>query len=293
MGFYRRNRSLFLVLLGAGLMATSLFWEYVRMKPDYRYLVDPWALRGFETTQGLVICAIGVAIMVLAVPLSLRLMKEGLVEAILVAAAATAFATLLPVFAGAPDQQVGGFLLWALAVLTGLAAVAVVRRFLPADLARSLRRLAHIGVLAAVTVFAALAVYRPLFGDRAVPLWALVLVFMVTVDVLAIARVPYELASYRLLLNIALLGWIIALVCAGAVRSTLFRLQYDRMGIVAEYRDIQITSGVLIAWVGGLLAFLGAVALWARRRDQMEEHSRAGAQMAVAELSATEEEQAV
>jgi hypothetical protein len=293
LGFYRRNRSLFLVLLGSGLMATSLFWEYVRMKPDYRYLVDPWALRGFETTQGLVICAIGVAIMALAVPLSLRLMKEGLVGAILVAAAATAFATLLPVFAGAPDQRVGGLLLWALAVLTGLAAVAVVRRFLPAGLARSLRRLTLVGVLTAVAVFAALAVYRPLFADRAVPLWALVLIFMVTVDVLAIARVPYELASYRLLLNIALLGWIIALVCAGAVRSTLFRLQYDRMGLAAEYRDIQITSGVLIAWVGGLLAFTGAVALWAHRRDELEEHSRAGQQLAVAELSAAEQEQAV
>jgi hypothetical protein len=293
LGFYKRNRSLFLVVLGAGLMATSMFWEYARMKPDYRYLVNPWSLRGFETTQGLVICAIGLAVMALAVPLSLRLLKGGLVESILVAGAVTAFGTLVPVFAGAPDQQVGGFLLWALALLTGLAAVAVVKRFLPADLTRSLRRLINIGVLAAVVVAAALGVYRPLFGDTAVPAWALVLVFMLTIDVLAIARVPYELASYRLLLNVTLLGWIVALVCAGAVRSTLFRLQTDNMGVPAEYRDIQITSGVLIAWVGGLLAFVGAVALWAHRRDELEEHSRAGRQLAVADLSATELEEAV
>ena len=71
MGFYKRNRSLFLIVLGTGLMAASVLWEYVRMKPDYRYLVEPWSIRGYETTQGWVIFAAAAAVLLLAVPLSL------------------------------------------------------------------------------------------------------------------------------------------------------------------------------------------------------------------------------
>ncbi len=101
------------------------------------------------------------------------------------------------------------------------------------------------------------------------------------------------MAPYRVLLIGVTLAWVVALVCAGAVRSTLFRLQFEQMGIAADHRDIQITSGILLAWAGGLIAFAGSVALWARRRDELQERSRAGQQLAVAELSATELEEAV
>jgi hypothetical protein len=70
-------------------------------------------------------------------------------------------------------------------------------------------------------------------------------------------------------------------------------LQFEQMGIAADHRVIQITSGILLAWAGGLIAFAGSVALWARRRDELQEHSRAGQQLAVAEISATELEEAV
>jgi hypothetical protein len=293
LGFYKRNRSLFLTTLGAGLMATSLCWEYVRMKPDYRYLVEPWSIRGYETTQGWVILASAVTVIALAVPLSLRLLKGRFVESLLVAGAVTTFATLVPVVAGAPDQRLGGVPVWGLAALLGLAVVAVASRLLPEGLAGSRRRLVSFGVFIAITTLAGLLVYGRLFGDRSVPLWAAVLLLMLTLDVLVISRAPYELAPYRLLLIGVALMWIVALVCAGSLRSTLLRLQLENLGIAAEYRDIQIASGILVAWAGGLLAFAGVVALWARRRDELEERSRAGLQLAVAELSATELEEAV
>ena len=294
MGFYRHNRSLFLVLLGGGLMASSVLWEYVRMKPTYRYLVDPWAMRGWETTQALAICAFGVAIVLLAVPLSVRFLKGKLIESILLMAAATAFVCLVPVFAGVPDQHMYSWpRLWLLAILTALAVTAVVGRVLPSGLARSLRRLILLVVLAGITILGALVVYRPLSGDRTIPVWAVVLLFMFTVDALLLARPPRELIPYRLLLTISLTGLVVALVCSGAVRSTLLRLQMENMGVSAEYRDIQITAGVLWAWAGGVIAFAGAVGLWARRRDELEEHTRAGRQLAVAKLSAAELEQAV
>ena len=58
MGYLKRNRSMWLVLIGTLLMATSIFWEYVRMRPDYLRIVSPWTQRGYDLTQGLVIAAI-------------------------------------------------------------------------------------------------------------------------------------------------------------------------------------------------------------------------------------------
>ncbi|MBM3695372.1 MAG: hypothetical protein FJW79_05515 [Actinobacteria bacterium] len=293
MGFYRRNRSLSLIVLGTGLMAASVCWEYARVRPDYRYLVEPWSIRGYQTTQGWVILATALALLALALPLGLRWFKGRWLESALVAAGVTAFATMVPVVAKAPEHAPGGVVIWGLAALLGLAALALVRRALPTERLGWWRRPILLGVFAAVTALGGMLVYALLFGDRDIPLWILVLILMTTVSVLVIARTPHELAPYRLLLAGIVLAWIVALVSAGAVRSTLLRLQVENMGISTQYRDVQITSGVLIAWVGGFLAVAGSVALWARRRDELEEHTRAGRQMAVAEISAAEMEAAV
>jgi hypothetical protein len=292
LGFYKRNRSFFLILLGTGLMAISVFWEYARVKPDYRFIVEPWSIRGYETTQGWVIAAGALAALALALPLSLHLLKGKLIESLLVAGLATAFVALAAVLADAPDQQPGGMLVWGLAFLLGVAVVALVSRLLPEEALGSWRKPTLFGVFAGITVLAGLVVYHQLLASRTVPLWMLLLILMVTLDIMLISRRPQELAPYRLLLVGVTLVWIVALVCAGALRSTLLRLQLDAMGIGAEYRDIQITSGILITWAGGMLAFAGAVALWARRRDELEEHSRAGQQLAVAAVSAAEQQEA-
>jgi peptidoglycan/LPS O-acetylase OafA/YrhL len=128
LGFYKRNRSFFLILLGTGLMAISVFWEYARVKPDYRFIVEPWSIRGYETTQGWVIAAGALAALALALPLSLHLLKGKLIESLLVAGLATAFVALAAVLADAPDQQPGGMLVWGLAFLLGVAVVALVSR---------------------------------------------------------------------------------------------------------------------------------------------------------------------
>jgi hypothetical protein len=288
LGFYRRNRSLFIVLLGAGMTATSLLWEYVRMKPDYRFIVHPWSLRGFETPQGRAISLIGVALILLAIPLSARILKGTLIQTIGVAAAFTAFAACLPVLAGAGTIALPGIATWGMAILAGYAALAGSARLIPKSLPPYARSLASTAVFVGVILLFGLLVFDSLFTHRKVALWLPVLVGMLLFDAVMLVRRPTELALYRLLVTGTVAGLVVALTCAGALRSTLLRLQVEQMGIGAEYRDIQITSGVMVAWVGGLIAFLGAMALWARRRDELAEHGRAKRQMDIARQSAIE-----
>jgi hypothetical protein len=274
-------------------MAASVCWEYVRMKPDYRYIIQPWSVRGYETPQGWVILACAVAVLLLAIPLSLRLLKGTPAQSAMVFTLATVFATLLPIVAKAPKVTPGWPVVWGLAVLLGFIFVAVAGRFLPAERLGPWRKPALFGIFAAVVVLAGLLVYGKTIGGSELAMWVPVLLLMLSLSLLMLARRPIELAPYRLLLIGITITWVIALICSGSLRSTLLRLQLEQNGIAAEYRDIQITSGILMTWLGGLLAFVGCVALWARRRDELEEHSRAGQQLAVAEVSASELEEAV
>ena len=153
-----------------------------------------------------------------------------------------------------------------------------------------MRRLILLAVLAGITAIAGLFIYGPLLGGGAVALWIPMLIFWITCAVIMILRPPVELSSYRLLLIGVTLVWIVSLACAGPLRTGLMGQQLAE-GVLR--RDVQITSGVFIAWAGGLLAFAGAVALWARRRDELQAHSRAGQQLAVAAISTAELEEAV
>ena len=53
-------------IIGGVLTAASVLWEYARMSPAYRFLVDPWSIRGFETVHGAIAVAIGLALAALA-----------------------------------------------------------------------------------------------------------------------------------------------------------------------------------------------------------------------------------
>ena len=50
-------------VIGALLVIQSIIWEYARMFPTYRVLVDPWSIRGFDTVHGSINVAIGLALL--------------------------------------------------------------------------------------------------------------------------------------------------------------------------------------------------------------------------------------
>jgi hypothetical protein len=293
-GIIKRNRSLLVVIMGAVLVATSGFWEYVRMRPDYRYaLVEPWSMRGFEMTMGVVIGVIGAALILLALPLSTRRIGESIPTSIAVAAASTLFATLLAVLADPREIQVGAIGIWGLGALVGAGAAVLTLKFLLPRIQVPWQRFAVRWVIfLGVTALAALLIFNPIWGSGDTQLWPVVLVAMVLLSIIWMIREPIELSAYRMLITGTVLALVVSLVSSGAARSTMLN-EHLNAGIATDYRDIQITSGLMVAWLGSLLAFAGAVALWAKRRDQLEARRRASAQLEVAQESAQELGEAV
>jgi hypothetical protein len=273
-------------------MIASLLWEYARVKPDFRFIVEPWSVRGYETTQGLVIAAIGVAIIVVAL-LVVRL-GDSLIPSIAITAGVTVFAVVLTVLSGADDVELGWPANWGLAVLAGFVAQSAASRWLPAEMQRTLRRLATTGIWLGTILITGIVIFTPLFGSSSAPLWVIVLVTLLLLNALVLIQQPQQLAVHRLLINGVLMGWVVGLSMSAALRSTLSRLQVEwsleNLGVesVPDLRDLQITSGVMMVWAGGLLAFAGAVAIWAHRREQIEAQQRSQQQLDAARKSAEE-----
>jgi len=288
-GIIKRNRSLIIVILGAMMVATSLFWEYVRLRPDFRYaLVEPWSLRGFEVTSGLVISAIGIALILLALPLSTQRIGESVPTALAVAAASALFATLVAAFTDPGNISVPAVGIWGFGALVGAStSVAVFRFLLPSIVVPWQRLLIRWAIFLGITALMALLVFDPIWGSRDTALWPVVLTAMVLIGIVWMVREPRELAAYRMLITGTVVALLVSLVSSGAARSTLLSKHFAN-DMTTTYRDVQITSGLMIAWLGSLLAFAGAVALWAKRRDQLEARRRASAQLEVAQKSAEE-----
>ena len=86
----------------------------------------------------------------------------------------------------------------------------------------------------------------------------------------------------------AVIALFIGATMGGSVRSNLLGRQVETIGVSADYLDSQITSGVMLTWLGSIIMILGAVGMWAKRRDQLEARDRAQRQRETAEESAQE-----
>lgn len=288
MGYLKKNRSMVLVALGTLLMAASIFWEYVRVRPDYLSIVSPWSLRGYELTQGRVITAISLTVLALAVLLTARVVKETAAHSIVVTVVITGGAVALTILSDARPVSPSWPVTWGLALFTALAGQAALAAWLPRRLDAKLRRLIKTSSFLLLFLGTGLLLWGPALSGTETPAWVLVLVAFGLLDAMFLLRPPSALFSFRLLITIEAVGWLVAITSAAAVRTTLRGLQALEPNGAAELRDIQITSGMLIAWLGGLIAFAGAVALWANRRDHISATVRSEKQLEAARKSAEE-----
>ncbi len=289
MSFVRRQPARFVLALGLVLAVQSIAWEYVRMKPDYRFIVTPWSIRGYELTQGRIVAIMAAGLLVIAVLAWLRLDERFKPIGAAVAAGTFLGAMALAAIVN-PEQseislnELGGF--------GAAAAVASVVMILYRELVAE--RLGGFGryltwPIWIVVLIVAVLIITPLAVDDSVnlPLWAIAAIALAVLFIPALVVPPRELAVNRILILSVAGAWLVQILSSGAIRSTLLRHQAE-IGVPAQYKDTQITSGMMLAFFGFMLAMAGAVALWAQRRDQTIARQRARQQREAAQESIDE-----
>lgn len=274
----RRTLGEQLAIIGPVIVMASIAWEYVRMKPDYRFLVEPWSMRGYELTQGRVIFTMGLLLLVMVVAVAWRGSANPVAGAVIAGYAVVAATALAVVYAD--DREVGGMWLRIIAsILVALIAATVASRYEGAW--SGVVRFGAFLLGGAVMFFAVgdgvgLA---PAIGVAAG--MALLMAWTVVAE-------PRALAANRALILASAAALFTAVVTSGSIRSRLMTEQLATIGIASDYKDVQVTSGWLLANVGLTLTAIGAVAMWAKRRDLANAQARAAKQRKAAEESAAE-----
>jgi hypothetical protein len=268
-----------MTILGLVIMAQSILWEYVRVEPTYRFIVEPWSLRGHELTQGFVVAAIAIGLAVFAALISREIIKESRVSSAIGVGALVVYITVVVMMAGVRDVEMVFPVQVALAAIGAVAIVSALQIFIPEDWNKR-GRAARVGLWLAVFAVLLFGVIGPVFSSTR-PFWMFIGVAAVVLGALALLRPPTELAGRRMLINGIVGIWVVSMSMSASLRQALLGAQTEN-GTPANLLDLQITSGVLLTWFGGLIAFSGAVGMWAQRRDQIIAHERARQQQEAA-----------
>ncbi len=280
----KRYRPQILLLLGAVITMGSIGWELTRMHPETSYLVEPWALRGYETVHGSIIFTIGALILVTGLLTSFEFSLEPLYSRGIAGLMAVGAIGATLIYGGDERTFGGGVVGIFFALLGGYIVAKAVRPYIP-ELPSMARGATNIGVI----IVAAIVLNLALFGSsRSADPWLWVTILAVVAFGLAITGKHAELSANRMLMFSTVGGGLAIAVSAAAARMNLLAAQIEESGLAGQYKDTQITSGYFVALFGMLIAFVGAVSLWASRRDVIINRLRAERQRAAAEASAAE-----
>ncbi len=277
-------------VIGALLTVQSVVWEYARMRPDYGFIVNPWSMLGRESVHGWIAVAAGAVALTSFLLVAWKRSEQpanGIAITVFMAAAATVIAAA---FGGGDYSLTPGFFL--IAVLTLVIGMVAFRLTLSAAKDTPIATQFALRMLTLILAFGATGlVLNALIGgkDITMPQWLAVGIVFGLVAALSMAPEPRQLAANRMLMFSSVIGAAALAISAGAVRSTLVRLQTELgEGPAALYKDTQVTSGHLLAVIGLVLVFFAGVALWAQRRDAILTAARAARQREAAEASAAE-----
>lgn len=291
----KRDWARLLTVGGAIMVMQSLVWEYARMKPDNNYLVTPWSARGLDSIHGVVFLVIGAALLGAALLVSSKITTTDRGSLYAVVGIVVVAVVITAVFAGDENVTIGGGLGGAVfGLAAGYALFLGIRQLVDrrygSGSATAMLLQGGTGALAAVAALVVgFFITGLIFGDgRDTPAALATLYVMVVLGgVVSLMKQPKMAANRMLIVSSVVAGTAIGLSGA-AVRSTLVRLQAEGGNIPGQYRDTQVTWGYFLANIGVVLFFMGAVMLWARRRDIVQAQQRAAKQRAAAEASAAE-----
>ncbi len=286
----KQNWSKIAITLGPAIVMIAIVWEMARTNPAYGFLVEPWSLRGYEMDQGWTYFAIGLALLLLGIAVTPKRSVETGYSAAVVALGTIAGTVLALVFG--PDVMSITFSTLVVAVLSLLLSIMLYRTFKSLVLPRVqaldrfiIRVVIGIGTLVLIFVLITSAV-----GSTTVELNPGLAAFagLGLLGLFALATVPHGLAANRFLIYVTILGGAAIGLSGGSLRTTLREAQVEAIGAAGQYKDVQVGYGWFIALAGIIILFVGAVALWATRRDIIIARTRAREQRAAAEKSAQE-----
>lgn len=288
----KKNWTKIAVALGPALIIASVFWEFARMQPDYKFLIEPWSMKGTEMIHGDVFLAVGVLLLIAGVATAWEQATKPLYSTIITVFIVAASVGVAAVYA---DNDVSLTInpVWvgilSLVLAAGLAIG--LRSQLREKSGLFKRALPLFGVL--FVVISAVLFVTSVDSAVTMPAWVAILIVMGYFGGLVLALRPIDMAANRMLIigNVAV--WATITASAGAMRSTLMSAQLELNGIAAQYKDTQAAAGWWIAGFGVTLAFVGAVGLWAKRRDFVAAIARAKKQRAAADKSTREIQEAL
>jgi hypothetical protein len=282
--------------LGPIIMIATIAWEYARMKPGYNFLIQPWSIRGYELEQGWAIAAMGVLLLIGGLLTSWEDSVRPAVSAAVtmyLVLAATAFTAYFTVGTdnAATDitiQTVSGIIISVVLA----ASIAISLRGLLGETVTLFKRAFPVFAV----LFIALAIgVSTITGTRvSIQTWLLVLIVFLAMAGLSISIRPMDVAANRMMIFTTVAAWGVVVLSAGAIRQSLVSaqmafLQSDGVtGAAAQYKDVQTAGGWWLAGLGITVAWVGAIGLWAKRRDIVAARARARKQRQAAQESAKE-----
>lgn len=281
------------IALGPIMMIAAVVWEVARTNPEYNFLVEPWAIRGHESDHGEIFVVAGLLLLIGGLLTAWEKALNNTVSSSVAAyfvLAATGFA-----FRYADREMTIELTAVANVVLSFIiaASVSMSLRSLLGERIRLFKRALPVGFLIFVAFF---LLFRFSIQGESYTLttWLLVLLVSLLFGGLSIAIRPMNMAANRMLILASVAGWALVVLSAGALRQTLIRIQEateqsnGAIGVAAQYKDTQAAGGWWLAGLGMSVLFVGAVGLWAKRRDIVAAIARARKQREAAETSAQE-----
>jgi hypothetical protein len=293
----KKNWTKIAIALGPVILIASVVWEYARMNPSYNFILEPWVLRGYETNHGPIFLAMAVLVLIGGLATGLEATLRERVSIAVTAYFVVAATVFAAVFA---DQDltisfstVHGIVL---AAITAWAIAAVLRSFL-GDRVKAFAKVWPsflVGFIVLAVLFSATLVGTTVTQ----PVWVVTLIAFVLIGTLSSAIKPLNMAANRMLITSSVGAWGVVVLSGGAIRQNLIDEQLVTeqaggvTGVAAQYKDTQAASGWWLAGFAMFILFVGAVGLWAKRRDIVASAARARRQREAAEASAKEIQEA-
>jgi len=287
----KQNWSKIAIALGPAIVMVSIAWELARTNPAYNFLVEPWAMKGYEMDQGWIYLAVGFVLLLMGLAVMSKRAVEVPPYSAAIVAFATVVATVLTVVYG-PETVSITFSGVIIAILTLILTLVIYRTFKSLVLPRvpALDRFIIRVVIGLGTLVGLFLILSASLGGSTVDTSPGLATFVAVgiLGLFALATPPHGLAANRMLIYASVLGGAVIGMSGGSLRTTLLDAQVATIGISGQYKDVQVGMGWFIALLGIMILFVGSVALWATRRDLIIARSRAREQRAAAEKSAKE-----